>query len=283
MRELKYVGVVGDDGSLVVESDGERFRLRVDDDVRAAVTGRGRQLVIPVESALTPREIQDRLRHGASSAQLAEATGVPVQSIARFEAPVLAERAHHADMARRSQVDGRRLDEIVADHLAAAGLDPLEAEWDSWRRADGSWLVQVAWDETERRRSARWSWAPETRRLRPLDPQAQAMLREAGDDDELTAVLRPVRSAQLAPYVVQPQPEPEPEPESELGRELPGELALPKEPEETEGTEQDDAAVVDVDEERRPAVAAPRPTRKRRVSVPSWDEIAGGRRGDPPA
>lgn len=283
MRELKYVGVVGDDGSLVVESDGERFRLRVDDDVRAAVTGRGRQLVIPVESALTPREIQDRLRHGASSAQLAEATGVPVQSIARFEAPVLAERAHHADMARRSQVDGRRLDEIVADHLAAAGLDPLEAEWDSWRRADGSWLVQVAWDETERRRSARWSWAPETRRLRPLDPQAQAMLREAGDDDELTAVLRPVRSAQLAPYVVQPQPEPEPEPESELGRELPGELALPKEPEETEGTEQDDAAVVDVDEERRPAVAAPRPARKRRVSVPSWDEIAGGRRGDPPA
>jgi hypothetical protein len=282
---LRYVGVVGDDGALVVETDGERFRLRVDDDVRAAVTGRGHQLVIPVESALTPREIQDRLRHGASSVQLAEATGVPVQSIARFEAPVLAERAHHADMARRSQVDGRRLDEIVADHLAAAGLDPLEAEWDSWRRADGSWLVQVAWDETERRRSARWSWAPETRRLRPLDPQAQAMLREASDDDELTAVLRPVRSAQLAPYVVRPEPEPEPEPESELASELPSELTVPKESEEPgqEPGQEHEASVVDVEEEPRPAVTAPRPARKRRVSVPSWDEIAGGRRGEPPA
>lgn len=276
MRELSFVGVALDDGALVLESDGERFRLPVDPDLRGAVTGRGRQLAIPVEGPLSPRQIQDRLRHGASSEELADAAGMDVAAVARYEAPILAERAHQARTARSAEVDGRPLGEIVAEHLEAAGLDAADAVWDSWRREDGHWLVQVSWQETERRRSARWSFAPATRRLVAVDPQAQAMLRTAADTDDLTAVLRPVRPS----FFAAPEPEEDsaPAPVAELpwGDGEDGEEAETAEP----------PSLPDEEAEGAPAAASaarPRPARRpRRASVPSWEEITMGRRSGPP-
>lgn len=286
MRELSYVGVALDDGALVLEGDGERFRLPVSAELRGAVTGRGYQLAIPVEGPLTPRQIQDRLRHGATSAELADVAGMDVAQVARWEAPILAERAHVAAEARDAEVDGRPLGEIVADHLEAGGLDPSEATWDAWRREDGGWLVQVSWQETERRRSARWSFTAATHRLKPVDPAAEAMLRTAADTDDLTAVLRPMRG----PTALRPEQPPQSPTGVEAFEPMPWAAPADDEAGEAGGV---DAVVADIPSltgieadaaDSEPAPPRPRPVRRaRRASVPSWDEIASGRRSDPPA
>src|SRR5450759_1817170 len=98
MRELRLVAVSDDGSHLVVRSnepDGEQFRLPLDERLRAAVrrdVPRLSQLEIRRESSLTPREIQARLRAGESPEDVAQAAGVPVERVTRFEGPVLAER-----------------------------------------------------------------------------------------------------------------------------------------------------------------------------------------------
>ena len=80
-----------------------------------------------MESALTPREIQARIRGGESLEEVAQAAGVSVEQIDAYAGPVLAEREHAATLARTSQVRRHResgvqrlLGEVVADALAAA-------------------------------------------------------------------------------------------------------------------------------------------------------------------
>ncbi|ERK63851.1 PF11268 domain protein, partial [Propionibacterium acidifaciens F0233] len=53
-----------------------------------------------MDSALTPREIQSRIRAGESPDDVARAAGVPVDGIEGYAAPVLAEREHMAEMAQ---------------------------------------------------------------------------------------------------------------------------------------------------------------------------------------
>ena len=48
---------------------------------------------------LTPKEIQSRIRAGASVQQVAEATGVDVSRVKRFAHPVLLERCCAAELA----------------------------------------------------------------------------------------------------------------------------------------------------------------------------------------
>src|SRR2546423_10246169 len=77
--------------------------LPVDDRVRAAVLGDKElldQLGAKIESALSPREIQARLRSGDTADAVALAAGVPVDWVRRFEGPVRDERGHVVDEAR---------------------------------------------------------------------------------------------------------------------------------------------------------------------------------------
>ncbi len=53
-----------------------------------------------MESALTPREIQARIRGGESLEEVAQAAGVYVEQIDAYAGPVLAEREHAATLAR---------------------------------------------------------------------------------------------------------------------------------------------------------------------------------------
>ncbi len=278
---MTFVGVGRDGDALIVECDGEHFRLPLDDRLHEAVVSGGTQLAIPVENPLSPREIQDRIRHGTSSAQLAEITGMPVERIARFEGPVLAERAHQARSARTAVIDGRQLETVVAEFLALGGIDAADAHWDAWRRDDGSWLVTVQWSDAERPRRARWSWTPRTRRLLPVDQVSHTMLRGAGESDDLTAVLRPVRPVFATPPRPQAVPDVEPEhltpPEPDLLD------AIAEEEQEAGEQAAADAAEPDEDARTREPVR-PRPAKKsKRVSIPTWEEIATGRRADPDA
>jgi hypothetical protein len=105
-----------------------------------------------MDSALTPREIQTRIRSGEPIDKVAEAAGVPVDKVEPFASPVLAERANIADSARNGKVRRqnsmgvhRSLQQLVEDRLQARGGDPDAVIWDAWRGAakDKQWVVRA--------------------------------------------------------------------------------------------------------------------------------------------
>lgn len=103
-----------------------------------------------MDSALTPRDIQARIRAGMSPEDVARAAGVSVDKIAAFVAPVLAERDHVAGLAqthpvrRRGETTSHRnLRNAVADQLVLRRIDPASIDWDAWKLEDRRWQVRA--------------------------------------------------------------------------------------------------------------------------------------------
>jgi Protein of unknown function (DUF3071) len=159
---------LSEDGRRVVFRDdsGAEYAAPADDRLRAALRGdRARlgQLEIEMDSALRPRDIQARIRAGASPEAVAAIAQVSVERIMAFCVPVLAERRHIADLARRSHVRRRNVEgpsqqlyDVVVERLTGRGVDPATLAWDAWRREDGRWTVQVTYLSGERERTARF-------------------------------------------------------------------------------------------------------------------------------
>jgi len=158
MRELKVVGLDVDGKRIICECDssGEKFILRPDDRLRAAVRGDNIGPSQPpsdteVPSVLRPKEIQAKIRAGASVEQVASAAGVEIERVQRFANPVLLERSRAAELATAAHpvhADGPSvltLLETVTSALVARGLDPDATSWDAWRNEDGRWTVQMGW------------------------------------------------------------------------------------------------------------------------------------------
>jgi len=158
MRELRAVGLDADSKNIICEVDApaERFKLPVDDRLRAAVRGDATlleqaQLDIEVGNMLSPKDIQARIRAGASVEQVATASGSDIARVRRFAQPVLLERSRAAELATAAHpvlADGPAvltLLETVSAALVARGLHPDKLNWDAWRNEDGRWTVRLAW------------------------------------------------------------------------------------------------------------------------------------------
>ncbi|EOM77836.1 DUF3071 domain-containing protein [Rhodococcus rhodnii] len=172
MRELRVIGLEPD-GSHVVCADaatGEKFRLPADDKLRAASRGdmaRLGQIEIEMDSQLRPREIQARIRAGASVDEVADEAGIPVSRVERFAYPVLLERSRAAEMAQGGHPvrdDGptvMTLSEIVAQAFRERGHDFDSARWDAWRDDEGHWVAQLLWQAGRSTNSAHWRYQPD--------------------------------------------------------------------------------------------------------------------------
>src|SRR5882724_2918080 len=169
MRALRVVGILENDGEFAVVLEDaerrERFTVPADEQLRAAARGdltRLGQNAIEVESQLRPREIQARIRAGASVEQVATMAGVPMQKIERFAYPVLLERSRTAELAQRAHPvredgpDVQTLGEVVAHAFSTRGQDYSVANWDSWRGEDGKWVVELSWNAGRSENSAHW-------------------------------------------------------------------------------------------------------------------------------
>lgn len=158
---------------------------------------------------LTPREIQARIRAGATVAELSEATGVAEDKINRFAHPVILERSRAAELARASHpmgLDGPTswtLGELVAECLVLRGSTPQNAEWDAWRTEAGQWVVQVAPDP-DADVYAHWRFTPGSHggTTDPMDDLAV----ELTEPD----LARSYRGPTVVPAVPEPPPVPEP-------------------------------------------------------------------------
>ncbi|MGV9745897.1 septation protein SepH [Rhodococcus zopfii] len=172
MRELRVVGLEPD-GSHVVLADpatGDKFRIPIDDTLRAASRGdlaRLGQIQIETTSQLRPREIQARIRGGASVEQVAEEAGIPVAKVERFAYPVLLERSRAAEMAQKGhpvRPDGPAVEtllEVVSQAFRARGHNIDAATWDAWRDDDGHWVAQLQWHAGRSTNSAHWRYQPD--------------------------------------------------------------------------------------------------------------------------
>ena len=211
MQELRIVAV-SEDGSyavLAVPGRGGRFSLPIDDRLRIVARGQFSRLAqyeIEVESPLRPKEIQDRIRAGETAEEIADAAGVPIERVRRFEGPVLAERAYRAQEAQGASIrqpgdsgPGPRLGDIVAERLAALGVPAEEAQWDSRKRGDNSWQVQLMFTIGGRPLMAEWVFDPRRRHVTPADDDAARLSLPEADLAQLSPGPRAAARATVTP------------------------------------------------------------------------------------
>ncbi|GGT06307.1 septation protein SepH [Streptomyces griseoviridis] len=234
MPELRVVAVSNDGTRLVLKAaDATEYTLPIDERLRAAVRGdrpRLGQIEIEVESHLRPRDIQARIRAGATAEEVAQMAGIPVDRVRRFEGPVLAERAFMAERARKTPVrrpgenSGPPLGEAVQERLLLRGADKDTVQWDSWRRDDGTWEVLLVYLVAGEPHSASWTYDPPRRLVQAVDDEARALI---GESDDLAA---PEPSFPFVPRIARlPRDRPLDRP-GDRERERPGLPAQPPEP-----------------------------------------------------
>jgi len=189
MQELTLVGVHEDGEHLILDGpDGQRFVVRVDESLRVAVRrdrARLGQLQIQADGRLRPREIQARIRAGQTAEEVAQAAGIPVEHVRRYEGPVLAEREFVVRQARAVRVrrpgagmvgnaaSAPTLEELVHQRLTAREVDDGASVWDAWRSEDGSWTVALTFTTANRQRQARWTYDVQLRHVSPLEDEAR--------------------------------------------------------------------------------------------------------------
>lgn len=143
-----------------------------------------------VHSKLTPKEIQTLVRQGKSEEQVARLAQTDVAWVRRFTFPILAERAGVIEAVRSARLSKPRLGpsvlsigEAVEENLGARHpkVSPQGID-ESWKavRKNGRWHVSFEFPSGGKRRSARFSFDPETRQVDALNDVAIEIGYKAG-------------------------------------------------------------------------------------------------------
>lgn len=267
MRELTVVGLDVDGKRIICEADsGEKFLLRSDDRLRAAVRGDhpgSASSATPNESSnmLRPKEIQARIRAGASVEQVAASAGVDIERVERFAHPVLLERSRVAELATAAHpvlADGPSvltLLETVTSALIARGLDADATNWDAWRNEDGRWTVQLGWKAGRSDVTAHFRYTPGSNggTVTAFDDAACELI-----DPDFARPLRPVAPVEDVEDVRDDAPKDVAEPTLPVAAAMSAPAAPNPEP-------------------GAPAPPAqPKPRRKGKPPVPAWEDVLLG-------
>lgn len=198
MRELFLSNSDSTETSLVLRTeDGEEFFLAVNDDLRAALevetapeftANTGEKSDQPADAqpekaatpepapatlssaprpysdkmSMRPAEIQNRVRAGASAADLAAEMGVAESRVEPFAYPVVLERNRIAELAKQAhpiREDGPAkltLWEVLASSFAARGHSVADASWDARRPEGEPWIIIVRWSAGLSENEAEW-------------------------------------------------------------------------------------------------------------------------------
>ncbi len=202
MQDLRLVGVHDDGEHLLLSgTGGEMFQLPIDEALRVAAsrtTAKAASVAAAAPIAMSPRDIQARIRSGSTAAEVAELSGIPLAKVQRYEGPVLAEREYVAQQARKVEVAApapghdvyrsvfgdhpASLGDMVAHRLSAHGIEASTVEWDSWRRPDGSWNVVARFEAKPggpagigEEPPAMWTFSPARKSLQNANRWAQQL------------------------------------------------------------------------------------------------------------
>ncbi|MCM6773046.1 septation protein SepH [Nocardia sp. CDC159] len=189
MRELRVIGLTPDSAHIVCADTetGQKYRLPADEKLRAAARGdlaRFGQIEIETEATMRPRDIQARIRAGASVEQVTEESGMPASRVERFAYPVLLERARAAELAQKAhpvRKDGPAVEtliDVVSAAFAERGHNIDIAEWDAWKDEKNYWVAQLQWQAGRSVIAAHWRYQPDAHggSVVPLDDPANDLI-----------------------------------------------------------------------------------------------------------
>ena len=315
MKDIRFLGSDGD-FLLLEDSEGQKFRLLLDQPLRSAIRNEVPQMLD--QPRLSPREIQEEIRVGRSIEDIVQASGAPVDYVMKFAQPVLDELNHAVlnALTVRLEVPGDRFNdpttrefgEIIKARLAASGAG-IE-KWSAMKAPEHGFYIYCEYDLGGRQLKATWLYDP--KRLALIPENEAAISLSSGDRIAAPAPkLRPVQTpatdftSTLAdtveivrdPLPLLPVP---PQVIAESGPAISDTAdlleALRKKRNEREITEDEDqipptdflSVVPDIEEQETfaeedfsqdPPEITPEtpPANKRgRASIPSWDEIVFG-------
>lgn len=196
MKNLTVVDVEG--MSLVLANeDGKQYRVDVDE----ATLGRLRSGRMQQDAPrVSPREIQSRIRAGLSAEDVAAVTGASIESVRRYEGPVLAEREHMLNSAlavsTSTSVENEQGEQSSAFgaviRARLVGLAATNLRWVSWREEDGTWIIKVEFTANDIEHDARWSFEPRKHSLTALNSDAASLSQKADLSSGLIPKLRAV-------------------------------------------------------------------------------------------
>lgn len=281
MTDLRLVAVTPERSHLVLE-DGEsnQFLVPIDQRLVAALrthpsfkssgppttAPKPAQLEIALESQLTPREIQARIRAGGGIDDVATAAGISRERVERYATPVLAEREHVTDQARLAPArrasggTAPRLGELVDARLAEQKVAADSVHWDAWKGEDERWTVHLGYLSGARERVAEWTFDTRGRVLSAANEEAGWLVDESPGERGEDA---PARMRRLSSV-----------PQASDGVEEAAET--PETADEVYDREAEEARVAGAASDEPPARQVARAGR--RPVVPAWDDILFGAR-----
>lgn len=208
MQDLKVIGV--ENGALLASSEqGGRYRIPMDEVLQSRLRPHtqgqtsGEQ---PTGRKVPPRVIQAQIRAGLSAQDVADASGVPLEYVQKFEGPVLAEREHVVKSALAVTVHtaidvdplspGTSFGTVISERLASLGASA--ERWTSWKDDEG-WVVKLEFTAEEIDHDARWRYDPKKRSLAPQNNEAVTLSQQGEIKGALIPRLRAVPSESSAP------------------------------------------------------------------------------------
>jgi hypothetical protein len=241
LRKLHLVGLTTDrDGLIFTARKGSKsggYIVPLDDEVLAAVAevqadrnGDGALDEVGLldveavprrprhQSALTPREMQARLRAGRSIEEVAAEAGVDNEWVARFAVPILAEQAQVVELARTLVYAKPRLGESsqplgpsVMQNLSDRGIflpdDVAERSWSAFQLHDAVWMVRFRYRSRGRAQEAQWEVDVPAGRLHARNRHASDLgYVDAGRRRKLLAVDEEQAEAEPPPARRPPRP-----------------------------------------------------------------------------
>src|SRR5690625_812621 len=212
----RVIGLDETESNLLIAASDQKFSVPVDEEllrlIRRAQTVRAaaaHDSAPPARAAefdgirasdreLTPCEMQARIRAGETPEEIAAVSSTDIETIRRFESPILAEREFMIEQAQASaiaqQPEAPALGGVVVDRLAARGVASEDIEWSAYRLPGSQWTIEVQFQAGDRDRSASWSFEPRSQRISALDDEARWLTEtEEPRDEPIPARLAPVR------------------------------------------------------------------------------------------
>lgn len=285
MRELRFVS--GDGDYLNVETqDGERMRLPVDDSVKAAVRLPSSK---PVETAISPREIQDAIRSGATVAELVKKSGAGIDYITKFATPVLEELEHMVASAlsvrieiepdRFNEARTREFGELVGERLLNGGASGIA--WTATRTSPFTWDIRANFETMGGQGVAIWTFDPRSFTLTAENETAVGLTSKGGFGDSPIPKLRVIEPSAATNSAAEPdakQDAPAPTELLDAFRQRREAAVQAPAAEVIEAEDLDVDVTPEVEQEATEAVdeETKTETKKGRAPMPSWDEIVFG-------
>ena len=179
MQDIRLVDNDGEYLNLETQG-GEKFRLVLDDSLRAAMK---REPQINLDSvSISPREIQDEVRAGSTAEEVAAKHSVPLDYVEKFALTVVDEIGHIIASAqtvrilveadRYSEATQLEFGEVLEGRLRKSEASNIS--WSATKREGSPWMVSVSYDSPNGASEAVWSF--DQRKL-VLTPESEAAIK----------------------------------------------------------------------------------------------------------